>query len=57
MNAYVAVAQLYDAEATEEGGVRQAVVGETHEITHGNLPPICAQPKGKMLSATMFKQS
>jgi hypothetical protein len=32
-------------------------MGETHEIAYVDLPPICAQPKGKPLSATMFKRS
>jgi hypothetical protein len=32
-------------------------VRETHEIEDVDLPPICAQPKGKPLSATMFKRS
>jgi hypothetical protein len=47
----------YNAQATEGGGVGQAAVGETHEIAYVDLPPICAQPKGNMLSATMFKRS
>jgi hypothetical protein len=29
-------------------------VGGTHEIAYVDIPPICAQPKGKPLSATMF---
>jgi hypothetical protein len=47
----------YNALATEGAGVGQADVGETHEIAYVELPPICAQPKGKPLSATMFKRS
>jgi hypothetical protein len=46
----------YNAHATEEGGVGLAAVGETHEVEYVDLPPICAQPKGKPLSATMFKR-
>jgi hypothetical protein len=41
----------------EGGGVGQAAMGETHEIAYVDLPPICAQPKGKLLSVTMFKRS
>jgi hypothetical protein len=46
----------YDGFATEGGGVGQAAVGESHEITYVDLPPIFAQPKGNLLSATMFKR-
>jgi hypothetical protein len=45
------------AYAMEGGGVGQAAVGGTHEIAYVDLAPICAQPKGKPLSATMFKRS
>jgi hypothetical protein len=47
----------YSAQATEGGGGEQAAVGETHEIAYVDLPPMCAQPKGKLLSATMYKRS
>jgi hypothetical protein len=47
----------YYAYATEGGGVGQADVGETHEIAYVDLPRICAQPKGKLRSATLFKRS
>jgi hypothetical protein len=32
-------------------------LGETHKIAYVDLPPIYAQPKGKVLSATMFKRA
>jgi hypothetical protein len=32
----------------EGGGVGHAAVKETHEIAYVGLPPICAQPKGKL---------
>jgi hypothetical protein len=47
----------YNAWATEEGGVGQAAVGETHETAYADLPPICVQPKGKLFSATIFERS
>jgi hypothetical protein len=46
-----------NSDATKGGGVGQAAEGETHEIAYVDLPKICAQPKGKPLSATMFKRS
>jgi hypothetical protein len=56
MNAYATVAQKTEW-ATEGGDVGHAAMGEMHEIAYVDLPPICAHPKGKLLSATMFKQS
>jgi hypothetical protein len=47
----------YNVYATEGVSVGQAAMGETHEIARVDLPPICAQPKGKLLSATIFKRS
>jgi hypothetical protein len=47
----------YNELATEGRGVGQAVVAETHEIAYVDLPPICAQPKGKPLSTTIIKRS
>jgi hypothetical protein len=46
----------YNAQATEGGGVGQAAVGETHEIAYVDLPQICAQPKDKPPSPTIFKR-
>jgi hypothetical protein len=46
-----------NAWAMDRRGVGQIVVGEAHEIAYLDLPPICAQPKGMLLSATMFKRS
>jgi predicted glycosyltransferase len=45
----------FDALAIEGGGVWQAAAGETHEIACVDLPPICAQPKGRLSSNTMLK--
>jgi hypothetical protein len=50
MNAYATVAQIQCI--GDRGG--QAAVGDTHEIAYVDLPPICAQPDGKLLSATML---
>jgi hypothetical protein len=46
-----------NSDAAKGGYVGQAAEGETHEIAYVYLPDICAQPKGKPLSATMFKRS
>jgi hypothetical protein len=40
--------------AIDAGGVGHAIAGETHEIEYVDLPPICAQPKGKPLPAVFF---
>jgi hypothetical protein len=32
-----------------------AAMGETHDIAFVGSPPICAQPKGKLLPVTMLK--
>jgi hypothetical protein len=47
----------YNAYATEGGGVGQVVMEKIHEIDFVDLPPISAQPKGKLLSVTIFKRS
>jgi hypothetical protein len=44
-------------DATKGGGVGHATVGETHEITFVELSPICAQPKGKVLSTIISKRT
>jgi hypothetical protein len=43
--------------ATEGGGVGQAAMEGTHKAAYVGLLPICTQPKGKLRSATIFKQS